>query len=86
MCELLDSLSKNLEKMNSDMTVTSTYLLSNLKTLFEYSMDLATKRQTRSNKKPQWARIAVQAAGVMASILKDVELEGLRDEIEALKR
>ena len=44
------------------------------------------KQQTKANRKPSWARIAVQCAGVMAGILKDVELESLRDEVKALKR
>ncbi len=73
-------------KTGNDMFVSCDYLLSNLKELFEYSKGLAMKQQTKANRKPSWARIAVQCAGVMAGILKDVELESLRDEVEALKR
>ena len=82
----MESLAKSIDEMNSSMEVSCGYLLGKLKGLFELSLDKTTKKQTPSGKKIQWARIAIQSASVMASILKDVELESLRDEVEALKR
>jgi hypothetical protein len=81
----LESLAKSIDEMNSSMEVSCGYLLGKLKGLFELSLDKTTKKQTPSARKIQWARISIQSASVMASILKNVELEELRDEIEALK-
>jgi hypothetical protein len=57
-----------------------------LRLVMDEAFDKIGLRNTRNSERIRWCRLIVSAAQVVASIQKDVELEQLRDEIEALKQ
>jgi hypothetical protein len=64
---------------------TREWLLERLRTIIDYAMDRVTGARTAPDERIKWSRIAVSAGQACNSVLRDVDIETLKQQVRELK-
>jgi hypothetical protein len=64
---------------------TREWLLERLRTIIDYAMDKVTGARTPPDERVKWSRIAVSAGQACNSVLRDVDIETLKQQVRELK-
>jgi len=65
---------------------TREWLLGRLRQIMEIALNRVANPKTPSGDRIKWSRIVIYAGGACNSVLRDVEIETLKQQVEELKR
>jgi hypothetical protein len=76
---------KEVTRVEDGKEPTRQWLLQELRRVMEIALDRVTNPKTPAEDRIKWSRIVIAAGGACNSVLRDVEIDELRNEISELK-